>query len=157
MGNKPSIQCLHVFGCEAYAHVPNEKLPNLDKKGYEMYLHQLYHWCERYKLWDPMLGKVLYGKKFIFREVDPSPIVVQPKEDEKNLVVQLPPKMEKVEPQNEQEFSDGPNEEDGSKTSKEEEKSPLQILRCNEPPRYDNHSSIQVQKFFFVFTVCARV
>jgi hypothetical protein len=76
-----------------------------------------------------MLGKVLYGKKFIFREVDPSPIVVQPKEDEKNLVVQLPPKMEKVESQNEQEFSDGPNEEDGSKTSKEEEKSPLQILR----------------------------
>lgn len=32
MGKKPSIQHLHVFGCEVYSHVPKEKQSKLDNK-----------------------------------------------------------------------------------------------------------------------------
>ena len=36
-----------------------------------------------YKLWDPVTGKVLYSRNVIFRELTPSPIVLQPDEKEK--------------------------------------------------------------------------
>jgi hypothetical protein len=32
-GNKPSLQCLIVFGCDAYVHVPKENRSKMDKKG----------------------------------------------------------------------------------------------------------------------------
>jgi hypothetical protein len=54
-----------------------------------------------YKLWDQVARNFFYRKNGIFREVNPSPIMVQPKEDEKKSVVQLPPKTKKVEPENE--------------------------------------------------------
>ena len=31
--NKPSLQHLRVFGCDAYVHVPKENRSKLDKKG----------------------------------------------------------------------------------------------------------------------------
>jgi hypothetical protein len=71
----------------------------------------------------------LYRRNVIFREVKPSPIVVQLEEDEKKSVVQLPPKTEKVELENEQEVHDGPDEEEGSKSLEEEEETPPQTLR----------------------------
>jgi hypothetical protein len=42
--------------------------------------------------------------------------VVQQEEDEKNLVVQIPPKHKKVEPKSEHKFHEGPNEEEGSES-----------------------------------------
>jgi hypothetical protein len=52
-----------------------------------------------YKLCNLMNGKVLYRRNIIFREVNYSPTVMHPEEDEK-LVVQQPPKNKKFEPKN---------------------------------------------------------
>jgi hypothetical protein len=45
--------------------------------------------------------KVLYSRNVIFKEVNPSPKVVQPKDNEKKPVVQLPPKIDKNKPKSE--------------------------------------------------------
>ena len=54
--------------------------------------------------------------------------MVQPKEDKKKLG-QLPTKTENVWPENEQEVHNGPNEEEGSESSKEEEENLTRTLR----------------------------
>lgn len=66
-----------------------------------MYLHQLWHWCERVQdlgLYDYFF---LYNIIFIFKEVIIFLTMVQLEDDEKTLVVQLKPKTMKVEPKNE--------------------------------------------------------
>jgi hypothetical protein len=108
-----------------------------------------------YKLWDPVAGKVLYRRMLFSEKLSPSPIVVQPEEDEKKLVVQLPPKTEKVEPKNEQEVHDGPDEEEGSESSKEEEETPPQTLRRStqqrrKPDKY-NYSPSDFRCIFSLF------
>ena len=40
-GKNPSIRHLHVFGCEAYAYVPKEKISKLENKVVKMYFHQI--------------------------------------------------------------------------------------------------------------------
>jgi hypothetical protein len=55
-----------------------------------------------YKLWDFVAGNVLYRNNVIFRKVKSSSTVVQPKEDGKKFMVQIPPKTKKFEPKNEQ-------------------------------------------------------
>ena len=77
---------------------------------------------KEYNIWDPLAIKVLYRRNVVFKEVDPSPIVVQPKEDEKKSVVQLPINTDKDGLENEQEVHVGHNEDESSKSSKEEEK-----------------------------------
>jgi hypothetical protein len=84
-----------------------------------------------YHLWDHVVGYFLYSGNVIFREVKPSPIVVQPEGDEKNSMVYISPKIEKNEPKNEQEVHDGPNEEEDSNSLKEEEETPPQTLRSS--------------------------
>jgi len=59
----------------------------------------------------------LYRTYVIFKQVNPSPAMVRPKEDMKKLVVQLPPNFEQVELKNEQEVHGGLDEEDGIESS----------------------------------------
>jgi hypothetical protein len=95
-----------------------------------MYLHWIWCWCfKRYKFWDPTTRIVFYSMNLIFKEVNSSPIVVQLEEDEKKSMVHLPPNIEKYELKNEQAFHDGCDEEEGSKSLKEEENTPPQTLK----------------------------
>jgi hypothetical protein len=82
-GKKPSIRHLHVFGCEAYAHVPMEKRSKLENKAVKCIFIGYSAGVKGYKLWDPVTSKVLYSRNVIFRELTSSPIVLQPDEKEK--------------------------------------------------------------------------
>ena len=68
-----------------------------------------------------MVNKYSYWHNFFYNVSIPSPIVVQLEYDERKLVVQLPSKIEKTEPENEQEVHDRPNEEEGLEILEEEE------------------------------------
>jgi hypothetical protein len=100
MGNNPSLHHLHNFYCEAYAHVPKEKQSKFDNKAVKYIFISYVVGVQWYKIWDLMVRKFLYSKNLTLREINPSPIVVQPKEDEKKSVVQLPPKTKKFELEN---------------------------------------------------------
>jgi hypothetical protein len=78
INNKPSFQHLCVFGCEAYAQVPKEKWSNLDNKVLKCLFINDDIIVKGYNLWDPMAGFFFYIMNVIFREVKPSPIVVEP-------------------------------------------------------------------------------
>jgi hypothetical protein len=56
MGKNPSLQHLHVFGCEAYAHVPKEKWSKLDNKAVKCIFIGYGVGVKGYKLWDPVAG-----------------------------------------------------------------------------------------------------
>jgi hypothetical protein len=100
----------------------------------------------------------LYRRNVIFREVKPSPIVVQLEEDEKKLVVQLPPKTKKVEPENEQEVHDGPDEEEGSESLEEEEETPPQTLRRSTGQRRKpNMYNYSPSDFICIFSLFANI
>lgn len=89
-----------VFDYEPYVHVQNENKLKLDNNSVKYIFSGYGIGVKGYTLWDPMSRKVLYSKDVIFREVNPSPIVVQQKEEEKKLVFQLQLEIEKVEPKN---------------------------------------------------------
>ena len=66
-GKKSSLLHMWVFGCDAYVHVPKEKITKLDSKyercifiGYEIDL-------KGYKLWNPETRKVVYSRGVAFR------------------------------------------------------------------------------------------
>ena len=80
---KPSVRHLCVFGCEAYAYVPKEKRSNSENKVVKCIFIGYSGDVKGYKLWDLVNRKVLYRKNVIFRELTPSPIVLQPNEKEK--------------------------------------------------------------------------
>jgi hypothetical protein len=97
-GKKPSVRHLHVFGCEAYAHVPKEKRSKLENKAVKCIFIGYSVGVKGYKLWDPMACKVLYSRNVIFRELTSSPIVLQLDEKEKKEdIVQFPLTPEKIE------------------------------------------------------------
>jgi len=53
MGKNPSLQHLHVFGCEAYEHVPKEKYSKLDNKVVKCIFIGYGAGVKGNKLWDP--------------------------------------------------------------------------------------------------------
>ena len=97
-GKKPSVRHFHVFGCEAYAHVPKEKISKLENKAVKCIFIGYNVGVKGYKLWDPVACKVLYSINFIFRELTSSPIVLQPDEKEKKEdIFWFPPIPKKIE------------------------------------------------------------
>jgi hypothetical protein len=100
MGKKPSLENLHDFGCEEYAHVHKEEKFKLDNKAVKCIFISYGVGLKWYKIFDPIVGNFLYNFFFVLREVKPSPIVVHPEEYERKLVVQLSTKTHKVEEKN---------------------------------------------------------
>ena len=60
-----SVSHLKVFGCVAYAHVPDELRKKLDKKGHKCIFVGYFEDTQAYKLYDPITRKV----RFISRDV----------------------------------------------------------------------------------------
>ena len=122
-GKKPSIRHLRVFGCKAYAHIPKEKRSKLENKAVKCIFIKYSVNVKGYKLWDLVIGKVLYRRNVIFRDLTPS-IVLQPNEKEKKEdIIKLLPTPKKTEPKDHV----GSNDEESSSSSdslEEEEEKP---------------------------------
>ena len=94
MRKNPSLQHIHVFFREAYVHVLGEKSSSLDNNVVR-YIFILYGVAVKgYRISYHVDGNVFYTRNVNFREVKPSPIVVELKEDDKKKLVQLPPDRE---------------------------------------------------------------
>ena len=51
-GKKPSLSHLWVFGCDAYVHVPKEKITNLDSKFERCIFIRYQDGLKGYKIWN---------------------------------------------------------------------------------------------------------
>ena len=58
--NKPSIQHLRVFGCDAYVHVPKENRSKLDKKDEKCIFIGYKDGVKGYKLWNLENKNIVY-------------------------------------------------------------------------------------------------
>jgi len=96
MVTNPSLQHIHVFGYQAYGHVVKEKWLNLYIKVMKCIFIGYGIGLKGYKIWDPIIVKVLYRGNFTFREVNPSPIVVQLEEDDKRSIYNYHPRYWKL-------------------------------------------------------------
>ncbi|KAL0540755.1 hypothetical protein IC582_020769 [Cucumis melo] len=67
-GRKPSIDHLRVFGCMAYAHIPDQKRSKLDDKS-EKYVFVGYDASSKgYKLYNPVTKKTIVSRDVVFDE-----------------------------------------------------------------------------------------
>ena len=66
---KPSLSDLRVFGCDAYVHVPKEKQTKLESKSKKCIFIGYKDGLKGYKLWNPVIRKVVYSQDVVFREV----------------------------------------------------------------------------------------
>lgn len=65
---KPSVGHLRVFGCIAYAKVPEANRTKLEDKGVKCILIGYRDWTMGYKLYNPVTQKVIYSRDVIFKE-----------------------------------------------------------------------------------------
>ena len=83
-GKKPSVSHLRVFGCDAYVHVPKKKRTKLDSKSEKCIFIGYKDGLKGYKLWNPVIGEVVYSLDVVFREIkDVIKHEFQPKEPKK--------------------------------------------------------------------------
>ena len=69
IGNKPSIAHLRVFGCKAYAHVPDAKRKKLDSKSVEcIFIGYDIHNTHAYRLYDVMNKRIMVSHDVTFIE-----------------------------------------------------------------------------------------
>ena len=68
-GKKPSIAHLKVFVCDAFMHVPKEKMRKLDNKEKKCIFVGYKDGIKCYKLWNLVTRKIVYSRDVIFKEV----------------------------------------------------------------------------------------
>ncbi|MCO5574120.1 hypothetical protein L7F22_027899 [Adiantum nelumboides] len=67
-GQKPSITHLHIFGCDAYAHIPKKDQSKFDAKSRKL-IHVGYNSVSSsFHLYDPALQKIEHSRDVIFNE-----------------------------------------------------------------------------------------
>lgn len=69
-GRKPNISHLKVFGCMAYAHIPNTQRQKLDKKSEKLRFVGYSIRSKGYRLFDERSQKVVIRRDVIFNETD---------------------------------------------------------------------------------------
>ena len=67
-GKKPNVSHLHVFGCDAYAHIPKDERTKLDRKGVKCKFVGYSETQKAFRLWDPSTGKIKISRDVIFNE-----------------------------------------------------------------------------------------
>lgn len=67
-GRKPSVDHFKVFGCIAYAHIPDEKMTKLDEKGEKCVFLGISEHSKAYKLFNPVTKRVITSRDVIFDE-----------------------------------------------------------------------------------------
>ena len=66
---KPPLRHVRVFNCEAYARVPSLKRSKLENKVVKHIFIGYGVGVKGYKLWDPVVEKVLYSRTVTFHEL----------------------------------------------------------------------------------------
>jgi hypothetical protein len=89
-GKKPSLRHLRVFGCDAYAHVPEVSRSKLDNKAVKCIFIGYGIGMKGYKLWNPLTEKVLYSRSVIFHEMKPTSLEQPEKTEKRKEAVQIP-------------------------------------------------------------------
>lgn len=67
-GHKPSVDHFRIFGCLAYAHVPNAKRSKLDDKWVKYVLLGVSEESKAYRLFNPLTHKVIISRDVMFDE-----------------------------------------------------------------------------------------
>jgi len=67
-GQRPTVDHFRIFGCIAYAHVPDQKRKKLDDKGVKCIFLGISDQSKAYKLYDPMTKKIIINRDMIFDE-----------------------------------------------------------------------------------------
>lgn len=65
---KPSVDYFRIFGCVAYAHVPDQKRIKLDDKGEKCIFLGVSNQSKAYKLYNPITKKIVISRDVIFDE-----------------------------------------------------------------------------------------
>ena len=69
-GRKPIVTHLKVFGCVAYAHMPDMKRQKMDKKAEKLRFIGYSTRSKGYRLFNEMTRKVIVRRDVIFNEID---------------------------------------------------------------------------------------
>ena len=67
-GREPAVDHFRIFGCIAYAHVPDEKRKKLEDKSLKCVFLGVSETSKAYKLYDPLTKKVVISRDVIFDE-----------------------------------------------------------------------------------------
>ncbi|KAJ8624212.1 hypothetical protein MRB53_032742 [Persea americana] len=67
-GRRPSIDHLRIFGCIAYAHVPDEKRKKLDDRGVKCVFLGVSAESKAYRLYNPVTKQIIISRDVIFYE-----------------------------------------------------------------------------------------
>lgn len=74
---KPSLRYLRVFGCEAYAYVPDRKRSKVENKVVKCICISYGIGVKGYKLWNHVTKTFIYNRSVIFRDLKPSSVDLQ--------------------------------------------------------------------------------
>ena len=67
-GRKPAVDHFRIFGCIAYAHIPDEKRKKLDNKGEKCIFLGVSDKSKAYKLYNPSTMKIVISRDVVFDE-----------------------------------------------------------------------------------------
>ena len=67
-GEKPKVDHLRTFGCQAFVHVPKDERKKLDSKSRKCVLMGYGTTTKGYRLYDPLKKKVVFSRDVIFNE-----------------------------------------------------------------------------------------
>ena len=67
-GEKPKVDHLRIFGCQAFVHVPKDERKKLDSKSKKCILMGYGTTTKGYRLYDPLKKRVVYSRDVIFNE-----------------------------------------------------------------------------------------
>lgn len=67
-GCKPIVAYFRIFGCIAYAHIPDATRKKLDDKGQKCILLGVSDESKAYKLFNPITKKIVISRDVIFDE-----------------------------------------------------------------------------------------
>lgn len=69
-GFKPSVNHFRAFGCIGHVHIPGNKRQKLDDRSFRFVLLGVSEESKAYRLYDPMLKKVVISKHVVFEEYE---------------------------------------------------------------------------------------
>lgn len=67
-GYKPVVDHFRVFGCIAYARIPDAKRSKLDNKGGKCIFHNINDYSKAYKLYNPITKKIIISQDIVFNK-----------------------------------------------------------------------------------------
>ncbi|XP_015158466.1 uncharacterized protein [Solanum tuberosum] len=67
-GQRPAVDHFRIFGCIAYAHIPDQKRKKLDDKGEKCIFLGVSDQSKAYKLYNPNTKKILVSRDVVFDE-----------------------------------------------------------------------------------------